>query len=46
MCSCHRNGIQCTDVCQCVDCVKCLQEGETLADESDDNGDASGDESS
>lgn len=46
MCSCHSNGMQCTDVCQCVDCVNRSQEGESLADESSDNGDASGDESS
>ena len=46
MCSCHSNCMQCTDMCQCVDCVNRSQEGESLADENSDNGDASGDECS
>ena len=46
MCSCCSNGMQCTDVCQCVDCLNCLQEGQSLADENSDNSVPSGDETS
>ena len=42
MCSCCSNGMHCTDVCQGVDCVNRLQEGESLADECSDNGDPRG----
>ena len=42
LCSCCRNGMPCTDVCQCVDCTNRQDEGESSADECNDVGPDSG----
>ena len=46
LCSCCRNGMPCTDVCQCVDCTNRQDEGESSADECNDVGPDSGNDSS